>query len=70
MNKKIIDYHYKFGESVWIKEYDSGKIQPRLHGPYPIAQVYTNGNVDLNTSPTTIYKYNIQIIHPYKHLVE
>ena len=59
MNKKRIYYHYKVGESVWIKEYNPGKIQPRLHGPYPIAQVYTNGTVDLNNIPSTIEKYNI-----------
>ena len=70
MNKKRIDYHYKVGESVWIKEYEPRKMHPRLHGPYPIAKVYTNGTVDINNIPTTTDKYNILRIHPYKHLVE
>ena len=70
INKKRIYYHYKVGESVWIKEYKPRKMHPKLHGPHPIAQVYTNGTVDLNNSPTTIDKYNIRRIHPYKHLVE
>ena len=70
IHKKRIDYHYKVGESIWIKEYEPGKMKPRLHELYPIAQVYTNGTVGINTSPTTIDKYNIRRIHPYKNLVE
>ena len=50
-NRKRYDYHYRVNDRVTIKTYDPTKMQEKRHGPYPIAEIRTNGIVILNMDP-------------------
>ena len=67
-NKKRYDYHYKVNELVMIKAYDPNKMEPRLHGPYPITECRTNGTVVVQRDGRgeVFETVNIQKLEPYK----
>ena len=44
-NRKRYDYHYRLRQRVMMKTYDPVKMQEKLHGPYPILELRTNGTV-------------------------
>ena len=44
-NHKRYDYHYRLRQRVMMKTYDPVKMQEKLHGPYPILELRTNGTV-------------------------
>ena len=66
MNSKRINYNYKVGDQIMIKRYDPTKLQKKLHGPYPIQQVFTNGTVRVKRAELIDETYNIRKIVPYK----
>ena len=66
MNSKRINYNYKVGDNIMIKRYDPTKLQEKLHGPYPILQVFTNGTVRVKRAELIDETYNIRKIVPYK----
>ena len=68
MNSKCIDYNHRtIGELVMLKEYDSTKLQERLHGLYPVVRVNVNGTIDIQMNDGTIDHYIIRKVVPYKN---
>ena len=65
-NRKRYDHHYRVGDPVMIIRYDPTKLQERLHGPYPIVEIRTNGTVSLQRRPGISESYNIRKLRPYK----
>ena len=55
-NRKRYDHHYHVNDHVMIKTYDPTKMQEKLHGPYPIAEMRTNDIVILSMDSTPLYK--------------
>ena len=70
-NQKRYDYKYRIGEQVMVKVYDPKKGEPRLHGPYPITELNTNGTVRVRRDPNGYIEesYNLWKIEPYKGTV-
>ena len=64
-NRKQIDYNYAVGERVWLKEYDPTKMEPKLHGPYPITRIHVNGTVDVELRPGVTQRFNVQKVVPF-----
>ena len=48
-NKKRWEHTYAIRQLVYMKTYDPTKMEEKLHGHYPILQVYMNGTVDINS---------------------
>uniref|UniRef100_A0A7S2WCT4 Uncharacterized protein n=1 Tax=Eucampia antarctica TaxID=49252 RepID=A0A7S2WCT4_9STRA len=44
-NRKRYNYHYRLNELVMVKVYEPTKMQEKLHGPYPIRELRTNGTI-------------------------
>ena len=44
-NYERYDHHYCLGSMIMVKVYDPTKLQEKLHGPYPILELQTNGIV-------------------------
>ena len=44
-NRKRYDYHYTLGQRIMVKVYDPVKMEEKLHGPYPILELRTNGTI-------------------------
>ena len=44
-NRKRYDYHYQLRDRILVQVYDPDKMQEKLHGPYPILKIWTNGTV-------------------------
>ena len=67
-NKKRYDYKYWIGENVMVKMYDPNKGEERLHGPYPITELCTNGTVKVRRDPHGYIEesFNLRRIEPYK----
>ena len=66
MSSKHIDYNYKVGDEIMIKAYASKKLDGRLHGPYPILQLFTNGTIWVKRAELVDETYNIRkITTPY-----
>ena len=65
-NRKRYDHHYRIGDPVMIIRYDPTKLQEKLHGPYPIVEIRTNGTVSLQRRPGISESYNIRKLRPYK----
>ena len=66
-NKRRIDYNYSVGERIWLKEYDPTKMEPKLHGPYPITRIYVNGTVDVELRPGVTQRFNVRKVVPFRH---
>ena len=51
-----------------VTKYDPTKGQERLHGPYPITEVRTNGTVRIKRDNTGYLEetFNIRKLQPYK----
>ena len=65
-NRKRYDYHYRLGQRVMVKTYDPVKMEEKLHGPYPILELRTNGTVRLARHPHVVETFNLRKIVPYK----
>lgn len=65
-NARRRDYDYSVNNLVMRFAHDPDKLEPRLHGPYRIQQVYTNGTVDLIIPPGYIERVNIRQIVPFR----
>ena len=65
-NHKCYDYHYIIGQRVMVKTYDPVKMQEKLHGPYLILELQTNGTVQIARAPHVVETFNLQKIVPYK----
>jgi transposase InsO family protein len=65
-NSKRRDHHYAVGDLVMKFVENPNKMEPRIHGPYPILQVYTNGTVNIAIPPGYVERVNIRKITPYK----
>ena len=54
-----------------IKLYDPNKGQERLHGPYPITELCTNGTVKVHRDPHDYIEesFNLRRFEPYKGTV-
>ena len=65
-NAKRLQHTYAVSDLVLLKHYDPVKLQERNHGPYPIAQVYTNGTIDVLRTPTLVERVNIRKVIPYR----
>ena len=65
-NAKRIRHDYAVGDLVWKKRYlgFSDKLLPTVEGPYPITQVFTNGTVSIQLSPTQVERINIRRVKP------
>ena len=46
----------------------SDKLQPSVEGPYPIERVFTDGVVNIRTSPNVVDQINIHRIKPRHRL--
>ena len=65
-NCKRYDYHYRLGDRIMVRVYDPTKIQEKLHGPYPILELRTNGTVRIQRAPNVEETFNIRKIVPFK----
>merc|ERR1712072_417497 len=67
-NRKRYDYHYRVNDWVMVTKYDPTKGQERLHGPYPITEVRTNGTVVIKRDNEGYLEetFNIRKLQPYK----
>jgi hypothetical protein len=65
-NQRRREYHYRLGDSVLVKAINPSKLDERAVGPFPIAQVYTNGTVDIQRNPHVTERINIRRLVPYK----
>jgi len=65
-NRKRYDYHYRVGDLIMIKKYDPTKMEEKLHGPYPIHDLRTNGTVRIERAPLILETFNLRKIVPYK----
>ena len=65
-NARRREHHYRIGDPILIKAGDPVKLAPRVHGPYPIVQVYTNGTVDVQKAPHVVERLNIRRIVPFR----
>ena len=67
-NRKRYNHHYRVGDEVIVVRYDPTKLQEKLHGPYPIVEIRTNGTVSLQRRPGISESFNIRKLRPYKGL--
>ena len=51
---------------IMIVQYDPKKLQEKLHGPYPIVEIRTNGTISLQRRPGISKSYNIRKLRSYK----
>ena len=56
--------------NVLIKPINPIKLNPRYHGPYDIAQVYTNGTVKIQHTPALCKWINICRLLPCHNLTQ
>ena len=66
MNLKRREHRYAIGDLVYVRKHDANKLDPRMIGPYPITQVYTNGTVDIARNPFVNERINIRHLIPKK----
>ena len=62
-NKKCQEHTYAIGQLVYMKTYDPTKIKEKLHGPYPIIQVYMNGTVDIHRAANVMDRVHLSPLH-------
>ena len=67
-NRKQYNHHYRVNNWVMIKKYDPWKGDDRLHGPYQITEVRTNGTVQIQQDVRGKIEetFNICRLVPYK----
>ena len=65
-NMKRREHTYAIGQLVYMKTYDPTKMEEKLHGPYPILQVYTNGTVDIHRAANVKDRVHLRKIVPYR----
>ena len=65
-NRKRYDYHYRLGDRIMVRVYDPDKMQEKLHGPYRIVEIRTNGTVRIQRTSNVLETFNIRKIVPYK----
>jgi len=65
-NKKRCEHTYAIGQLVYMKTYDLTKMQEKLHGHYPLLQVYTNGTVDVYRVENVRDRVHLRKIVPYR----
>ena len=65
-NRKRYDHHYQINDLIMVLVYDPDKMQEKLHGPYPILEIRTNGTVRIQRAPNVLETFNIRKIVPYK----
>ena len=65
-NRKRYDYHYRLGDRIMVRVYDPDKMQEKLHGPYRIVEIRTNGTVRIQRASNVLETFNIRKIVPYK----
>ena len=63
-NRKLYDCHCRLGDLIMVKAYDPTKMQEKLHGPYPILELRTNGTVRIQRAPIIVETFNIRKIVP------
>ena len=66
INKKQLEHHYAVGDQVSIKYHDPNKMEEKLHGPYRIERLYTNGTVRVEINPGVTIPISIRKLVPYK----
>ena len=59
------EHVYVVGQNVWVKNYNEDKMLPKLLGPYPIVQVFTNSTVDIQQTPTVRDRMNLRWLSPH-----
>ena len=64
-NSKRQEHTYIVGQYIWVKNYEEDKMLPKLLGPYPIVQVFTNGTVDIQRTPTVRDRMNLRWLRPH-----
>ena len=65
VNAKRISQIFKVDDVVDVITCDPNKLEPRLHGPYRIVQVFTNGTVRIRKGDTE-ETVNIRKLFPRK----
>ena len=65
-NSKRWNFDYEVGQQVLVKNKEGRKLDPHFSGPFPIAQVYSNGTVAIQRMPNVRERINIRRITPYK----
>ena len=69
LNKKRTDHNYSVNDIVLLRIADTVKMEDRLTGPYRIARVFVNGKIDLELEPTTVRRFSIRKVVPYRGLL-
>ena len=65
-NWKRYEYHYTLGQIIMVQVNDPTKMEEKLHGPYRILELRTNGTVRIQRDPHVVETFNIRKIFPYK----
>ena len=65
-NAKRREYDYRIGHQVLLKVPNPNKLDPRYQGPFVITQVYTNGTVEIQRTPTVRERLNIRRLVPFR----
>ena len=63
-NVKRIQHNCATGDKVMMKSYDPKKLDPKLHGPHLITQVFTNGAVKTLRNGTVEETASARKLHP------
>ena len=65
-NAKRREYDHRIGHQVLLKVPNPNKLDPRYQGPFVITQVYTNGTVEIQRTPTVRERLNIRRLVPFR----
>ena len=65
-NSRRIKFKYQVGQQAYMKTYEPDKLSERLHGPYPIVEINTNGTVVIQRSDNVRETVNIRKLVPDK----
>ena len=69
LNKKRADHNYSVNDRILLRVADPVKMEDRFTGPYRIARVFVNGTIDLELEPTTVIRFSIRKVVPYRGLL-
>ena len=68
INKRRINYNFSVNNEVMMVKYDPTKLQARMHGPYRIVRMFTNGTVRIQLNNNVQETVSIKKLFPFRGL--
>jgi transposase InsO family protein len=65
-NSKRREFDYHVNQEVLLKASSSKKLDIKAEGPFRITQVYTNGTVEIQLTPTVRERLNVRRLIPFR----